>query len=136
MGKKYILVIDDDIKVCRVIESLLDISGYIVTSVLNGREGLMKVLEAQATQTMFDLIITDIKMPGISGFGVIKNIKAMDITVPVLVITGFATTEIMTRIQSIGCDGWLEKPFKKEQLKERVETLIKRNKNRTFVHLE
>ena len=126
MDKKRILLIEDDIEMRETTECLLDSFGYSVVTANDGREALGKILVAHANRIMFDLIITDVYMPWITGVGVIQKIKEMKIDVPVIAITGFATEEIRENMINKGCDGLLEKPFTKEQLKKIVAALLEK----------
>ena len=83
-GKKTILVIDDDRTFLSMLEQYLVLAGYQVINAINGLEGL-KLLESAD----FDLVITDIEMPYVSGVGVILAFKEKHPNIPVVAITGF-----------------------------------------------
>ena len=81
-----ILIVDDEINVCMGCKRLLDEEGYISNYALSGTEGLKK-----AENDNFDMIITDMRMPDISGMEVIKQIKQKRPYIPVVMITGYLT---------------------------------------------
>ena len=81
--KKTILVIDDDKSLLSALEQYLEKAGYQVISAINGMEGL-KLLESAE----YDLVITDINMPYVSGIGVISALKGKRPNIPAVAITG------------------------------------------------
>ncbi len=125
MEKECILVIEDEIEILNNIKFILESKGYSVITAKDGREALNKILKTQAEQIELNLIVTDIHMPGLSGLGVIENIKALDIDVPILIVSGFVTKELKESLIRKGCEDWLEKPFSRQQLTEAVKRMLK-----------
>lgn len=116
-----VLIIDDNAEICNYIESFLKNRYNIVKEFnpLNVMDLLLKHLP--------DLIISDVMMPGLSGFDLCKNIKT-DIRfshIPVILLTAKATTEDHITGFDIGADEYIYKPFEEELLKSRVENLLK-----------
>ncbi|MEW6721502.1 MAG: sigma-54 dependent transcriptional regulator [Thermodesulfobacteriota bacterium] len=106
-----ILFIDDDAAGREVALFNLRKSGYEVTSAGDGREGLAAFAAAP-----FDLVITDLKMPGISGMEVLKKVREQAPDVPVLVITAFGNVETAVSAMKEGAYDFIGKPFHRDQL--------------------
>src|ERR1700690_2619283 len=94
---KSVLVIEDDETVRDVLRSFLGQKGFEVTLAQNGESGL-NLLRAEK----FDLIFTDLVMPGISGMEVLKEVVASKIAVPVVVMTAFGTVQTAVEAMRIG----------------------------------
>ncbi len=109
--KGKILVIDDEELVIKTIERLLSKEGYDVISVRNGQEAIRKVGEMD-----FDLLITDIRMPGMNGIETIRQIRNQlkikgKPQIPEICITGFANNELNRQARELGVVGYIYKPF-------------------------
>ena len=110
---KQILIIDDEVKLGQMLKQRLELSGaYQVTLAHSGKEGL-----AQATRNRFDLVITDVVMPGMQGDVVARALKAMDPTLPVVLLSVHHddSTKITYALRR-QVDGVLAKPINHEQL--------------------
>jgi len=109
--KLQVLVIDDDAVVGRSFDRVLTEKGYQVSTALNGE---------QAMQTMegknFDVVFTDIKMPGMDGLEVTERIKARCPWTPVVVITGYGTQANEVRASVLGANGFVRKPLTPEMI--------------------
>jgi len=110
-AKRHVLVIDDDAVVGRSFDRVLSDKGYEVDTALNGEEGL-KDIESQD----YDVIFTDIKMPGMDGIEVAEKIKARCPWTPVVVITGYGTEENEARASVLGVNGFVRKPLTPEMI--------------------
>lgn len=110
-AKRHVLVIDDDAVVGRSFDRVLSNKGYEVDTALNGEEGL-KDIESQD----YDVIFTDIKMPGMDGLEVAERIKARCPWTPVVVITGYGTDENEARAHVLGVNGFVRKPLTPEMI--------------------
>jgi two-component system NtrC family response regulator len=106
-----ILFIDDDPAGREVALFNLRKAGYEVAAASDGDEGV----RAFATSS-FDLVITDLKMPGISGMEVLRAVRARAPDVPVLVITAFGNVETAVAAMKGGADDFIGKPFHRDQL--------------------
>jgi DNA-binding NtrC family response regulator len=111
MARK-ILIIDDDTSLRRVLEYNLQEEGYEVFAAADGGEGLLCYDEQQP-----DLVITDLKMPGISGFQVLKAIRERSSGLPVLVITAFGAVDTAVEAMKLGAYDYITKPFNRDELK-------------------
>jgi two-component system NtrC family response regulator len=112
MKPQTILVIDDDDSLRRVTEYTLHEAGYRVLTAVDGTEGLR----------LFDLekppvVITDIQMPGFSGYDVLKKIKAESPGTLVIVITAFGSVERAVEAMKLGAYDYLTKPFSRDELR-------------------
>jgi len=110
-AKKQVLVIDDDAVVGRSFNRVLSEKGYEVSTALSGEEAL-QTLE----NTNFDVVFTDIKMPGMDGLEVTERIKARCPWTPVVVITGYGTQANEVRASVLGANGFVRKPLTPEMI--------------------
>lgn len=118
---RKILLVDDEIGFAELLRDLLRMDGYEVEVANDGQEGLDKVEKFTP-----DIIISDIVMPGLSGFEMFKKVKANPKTakVPFLFITGFQDDRVLAEARKIGVFGILKKPIDIEQIESRVNELL------------
>jgi DNA-binding NtrC family response regulator len=107
--KPQILVIDDDAVVGRSFDRVLTEKGYEVSTALNGEDALRDM-----ENTEYDVVFTDIKMPGMDGIEVAERIKERCPWTPVVVITGYGTTENEAKASVLGVSGFVRKPLTPE----------------------
>ena len=122
-GALKILVIDDEEIVRESCVRILTGPEYSVKTADNGTMGL-EILE----QFHPDLVLVDLKMPGMSGFDVLEKIYAFDATIVTVVITGFATVDSAVEAMKKGTFDFLPKPFKPEELRLVVRRGLERRK--------
>jgi DNA-binding NtrC family response regulator len=115
MEKKKVLVIDDEQIVLDSVSQILIDENYEVDVSLSGREGLDWAIERP-----YDIVLTDIRMPDIGGMRVLRDIKRIKSSLPVVIITGYATTKSAVQAMKLGAADYIEKPFEPEQLLEAV----------------
>jgi DNA-binding response OmpR family regulator len=115
---KTILVIEDDLDVLSVIRKHLDFQGYEIIVATDGMEGLKK-LESGG----YDLVITDIVMPYVSGVGVVTALKKKWPEIPVIAITGFGKEPEAAAMEK-QADLVLAKPVKMAALVKQIEELL------------
>jgi DNA-binding NtrC family response regulator len=113
--KKTILVVDDEVVVREGVRRVLEGAGYHVEVCASGRSAL-DLMQEKA----FDLVITDLKMPGMGGLEVLKTIKILQPEVPVIIITGYSTVDTAVDAMKNGAIDYIAKPFSPEQLTEKV----------------
>ena len=111
---KKILIVEDDDSIARLQKDYLELSGYAVTIVESGTEGL-KALEGEA----FDLVILDIMLPGTDGFEVLKAIRERD-DIPVLLVSARGEELYKIKGLGLGADDYITKPFSPGELVARV----------------
>jgi len=117
--KKTILVVDDDPDVLSTVVKQLEYLGYDVITASDGMEG-MKKLDAGG----YDLVITDIVMPFISGVGVVTAVKEKMPSVPVIAMTGYGKEPEAAAMEK-KADKVLAKPIKISVLKETINKFLK-----------
>ena len=106
MPKTRILVIDDDAAIRDSLRMTLEYNGYEFVGAATGPEGL-----ALAEREPADLVLLDIKMPGMDGMDVLTRLRSMDETVPVVMISGHGTTTTAVEAIKRGATDFLDKPF-------------------------
>jgi DNA-binding response OmpR family regulator len=102
-----ILVVDDDEQMREDISEMLSREGYTVSHVGSGEEALEKIKKGD-----FDVILTDLIMPGIDGMEVLRQSKKLKPAVRVIMITGFGTIENAVDAMKEGASDYISKPFK------------------------
>ena len=112
MTKKRILVVDDDESLRWVTQAQLQQSGYEVNAAANGNEGLESIQHAPP-----DLVITDLKMPGMSGLELLKKIRADYPEILVIVVTAFGTVETAVEAMKGGAYDYITKPVNMDELR-------------------
>jgi DNA-binding NtrC family response regulator len=115
MEKKKALVIDDEQIVLDSVSQILIDENYEVDVSLSGREGLDWAIERP-----YDIVLTDIRMPDIGGMRVLRDVKRIKPSLPVVIITGYATTKSAVQAMKLGAADYIEKPFEPEQLLDSV----------------
>ena len=118
-AKKSILIIEDEDGVRAVLEELLSMEGYKAIAVSNGFEGLSRFKETQ-----FDLVFTDVRMPGMSGREVSKSIREISPNTPIIVITGWDPVTVKREFNDIEANVILKKPFDVDEVLDLVSKLI------------
>lgn len=118
-NKKRILVIDDDDEMRSLLKDFIEGEGYEAHPVEKGTYAFRKLMTES-----FDLIITDIRMPGFSGLEIIPGLKKFQPDTPIIVITAFGGEEVRLRALERGGDAYLEKPVHLLQLRTLIQNLI------------
>jgi len=114
--EKKVILIDDDDSLRRVTEFTLEEAGYRVFTAREGREGL-RIFEEEKPA----VVVTDIQMPGISGYEVLQEIKKKRPETLVIVITAYGTVEKAVEAMKLGAYDYLTKPFSRDELRLVVE---------------
>ena len=115
-----ILLADDDENLRKGLINFLQREGFEIVPVPNGK----LALEA-ATQNRFDLIISDVQMPEMSGLELLENLRKKNIQTPIIIITAFATVENAVKAMQIGADDYVTKPLNLLELKIRIDKIRK-----------
>lgn len=113
MTEKSVLVIDDSRTIRHLVSNALSEGGFSSVTAEDGRIGVDTF-----QQERFDAVITDINMPNLDGFGVIKEIREApkNRRVPIIVLTTESSIEFKNRARDLGATGWIVKPFDDKQL--------------------
>ena len=117
-----LLLVDDDLKLCRLVRQYLEPLGYSVSLAHNGEDGLRAALEGK-----FDAVILDVMMPKLDGFEVLKRLRAKS-DVPVLMLTGLGEEADRIVGLEIGADDYLPKTFSTRELLARLRAVIRRSR--------
>ena len=124
-----ILIIDDDADLRVALGKLLIAKGYTVVEAANGERGV-EVVASQA----IDIVITDVNMPGMDGFEVLRRVRTIAPETEVIIITGFIEAEHASRASREGAIGFFNKPFNVENLNAAIQRtaryqMLKKKKN-------
>jgi two-component system response regulator CpxR len=116
----HILVVDDDVELCALVQEYLTAEGFSLKAVHDGEQGLQ-----QALTNEYVLVVLDVMLPGITGFEVLRRIRSVS-KIPVLLLT--ARGEDVDRIVGleIGADDYLPKPFNPRELVARIRAVLRR----------
>jgi len=124
-----ILFVDDDMVTCRVMQRNCDNANYACMVFQNARDCLAAFNKQGA-----DIIITDLRMPGMTGFELLSEVRKVDADVPVLVMTGYSSVENAVEAMKRGASDFIKKPFDFTELRLLIERTLKaarlRNENR------
>ena len=112
-ASRKVLVVDDDPAVRKSIDRVLTGKGYAVITAENGEEALRKLNEEK-----YDLVYTDIRMPGMSGLEVAEHVKAQRPWTPVVIITGYGTDAAESRAKAAGVSSFMHKPLSPEMIED------------------
>jgi DNA-binding response OmpR family regulator len=118
--KVRILVVDDEPRYIRAIRVNLEASGYEVLTAQNGRAAL-----ELATNEKLDLVLLDVRMPGVDGYEVCRRIREF-LAVPIIMLTAMAENADKVRGLDVGADDYVTKPFSADELLARVRAVLRR----------
>lgn len=119
-----ILIIEDEARIAQLIQRGLEESGYKATVAYDGLLG-----KKLALQNSYDLIITDIILPKLSGIDLCREIKELNPDLPIIMLTALGTTDDKVEGFDAGADDYLVKPFDFRELEARIRVLLKRKDN-------
>ncbi len=124
-----VLFVDDDLVTCRVMQRNCDNANYHCQAFQNAQDSLAAFSKEGA-----DVVITDLRMPGMNGFELLSEIRKVDAEVPVLVMTGYSSVENAVEAMKRGASDFIKKPFDFAELRLLMERTLKaarlRNENR------
>lgn len=121
MSRKSILVVDDEKSQREILEMILSDEGYDVTTASSG-EAAMKFVESRR----FDLVLTDLKMTGMSGLDLLKELTDYDKSIIVLLLTAHGTVDSAVDALRLGAFDYLQKPYDREKLLETISRALKK----------
>ncbi len=135
-AKPQVLLIDDELIALTNLTTVLEREGYAVAACKTGEEGV-----AAMQSTAFDLVLTDLRMPGIDGMDVLRHIRETTPEVPVIMITGHATLDSAVDAMKAGAYHYIAKPFRLSEVREVVRGAlelrrIKRENNELKLRVE
>jgi len=117
------LLIEDDSATTQSIELMLKSESFNVYSTDLGEDGidLSKVYD-------YDIILLDLNLPDMSGFEVLRSLRASKVKTPILVLSGLAGVEDKIKGFGFGADDYMTKPFHKDELVARIHAIVRRSK--------
>jgi DNA-binding response OmpR family regulator len=115
-----ILIIEDEENIRHTMRVALETEGYDVETAVDGPEGLLRFREPG----QWDLVLLDQRMPGMQGVEVLHELKAIDPSVPVILITAYGTLDLAAEVLGSGASGFLRKPFTPEELRGVVREML------------
>lgn len=115
-----ILVIEDEVRIARLLQIELECEGYRVSIAGSGHQGLEMYQEEQP-----DLLLLDVMLPGFSGIELLRRIRAVDAETPVLLLTAKSSVEDKVSGLDLGANDYITKPFQIEELLARVRAALR-----------
>ncbi len=122
---RSILVIDDDRNIRWVLKKALQKAGYAVETAEDGDSGLFALV-----QNPFDLVVLDLKMPGVDGLGVLRQIHKRRPDLPVILLTAHATVSTAVEAMRLGAIDYLRKPFDVEEIRFKIARALEQHADR------
>ncbi len=116
-----ILVVDDERNVRSLVKRILEEQGHQVVTLATGEEALVELRKND-----FDLLVLDLKLPGISGVELLKRMANEGYTLPVLIISGITNAIPIVEAMKNGASDYLSKPFPSQDLLKKVTELLRR----------
>lgn len=117
-----ILIVDDEVKMRRLLRLFLEGDGYTCIEATDGQEAMELISERP------DLVMLDIMMPGIDGITLCRQIKALDAELPVVLLTARSDSETTIRGLDVGADDYVTKPFEGNVLLARIRAVLRRSR--------
>jgi DNA-binding response OmpR family regulator len=114
-----VLIIEDDEEMRSLLKDFFVEEGFETDSVSNGYDAL-----GVLTKKVFDLVVTDIRMPGLTGLDILPRIKKIQPEVAIIVITAFGTEEVRRKAFERGANAYLEKPIHFQELRGLIHEVI------------
>lgn len=123
-----VLVVEDDREMRRLLVMVMRSEGWHVLEASDGTEAAATLQACIGTDRRFvpDLVVTDVRLPGLSGLDVLTRLRLRDRITPVLVITAFGDDETHARARRLGAADVLDKPFHLDELRRAVRRLVNR----------
>lgn len=121
MDKLKVLVVDDETNIRDLLSASLRFAGHQVATAANGTDAIKMI-----TETSPDIVLLDVMLPDISGFGVTKKIRGMGIETPILFLTARDDTEDKVAGLTVGGDDYVTKPFSLDEIMARVSAIMRR----------
>jgi DNA-binding response OmpR family regulator len=120
-----VLIVEDEENIIQFLLPALERAGYEVETASDGESGFEKAKSAK-----FDLVLLDITLPKMEGTEVLKNLRDAGVNTPAIMLTGRTDTDDKLKSFEYGCDDYLTKPYRIEELKARIKAVIGRASER------
>lgn len=121
---EQVLVVDDDDAIRYTVSLILQRAGYRVSQAGDGEEGLTMIHKADKEGAPYDLVVTDVCMPRLSGCRLIELLRQAGMDLPVIVMTGVADKVLSERLSQLGCGDLFEKPFDLKEMLNRIGNIL------------
>jgi DNA-binding NtrC family response regulator len=125
LSQPRVLIVDDEERFRTTMCKLLSVKGLYASTAGSGQEALEKI-----AQETFDVLILDIRMPDMGGLEVLSEVKKIDPSVEVIIMTGYASVDTAREIMKFGAYDYLLKPYDTDQLLEKIENAYERRTTR------
>ena len=125
MRDKPILIVDDEKNIRLTLSRSLEVLGVETDSAEDGKEALVKLREKE-----FGLILLDIRMPGVDGMEVLRQVRESRPDIRIIILTAYGTIELAVEAMKLGAVDFIQKPFVPEQIRERVARVMSGGKSR------
>jgi len=114
-----LLIIDDKEKLCRILAHDFENIGYKASYALNSKEALPYIHEKKA-----DVVLLDLRLKDEDGIDILKKIKAIDSSIPVIIMTGYASIETAVETARMGAVDYLNKPFTPNEIRQATDNAL------------
>ncbi len=118
-----VLLVEDEQKLAQALAKGLGLEGYTVDTIPDGKKALTRISLHRAD---YDIIILDLMLPSMDGYEICKQVREMNITIPILVLTARNETDTKVQLLLAGADDYLVKPFSFAELVARLRALLRR----------
>ncbi|HEX8825824.1 MAG TPA: response regulator, partial [Archangium sp.] len=122
----HVLVVDDEVKLGRLVAEALELDGHAVTRVSGGRAALVELARGG-----FDVLLTDLRMPEVDGLAVLKAAQALPNAPAVVMMTAYGSAENAVAAMKAGAADYLTKPFAMDEVRLRVRRLAEQRASET-----
>ncbi|WP_319501109.1 sigma-54 dependent transcriptional regulator [uncultured Draconibacterium sp.] len=117
---KKILIIDDDTFICEILKKHLQNNKYSAEIAFNGK-GALKLFK----ENKFDLVLCDFRLPDTSGLDLMQQLKSINQSVPVIIMTAYADVRMAVKLMKLGASDYITKPIQQEELLGLIKKLMK-----------
>jgi two-component system KDP operon response regulator KdpE len=118
--RPLVLVVDDEPVVLRALRVALEAQAYAVVATLTGEDALARI-----TNGDFDLVLLDLGLPGLTGFEVIKRVRVLFPTLPIIVLSAQGEDAVKVEALDLGADDYVSKPFSVRELLARIRVALR-----------
>jgi len=123
---RRVLVVDDSVSIVFSIGKILELNGYVEETAYNGSDALRKI-----SQQVFDVVLCDIEMPGISGMSFLERVRdEYDQELDVILMTGFLDQDYFIQAIRLGASDFIRKPIESKQLLHSIGRILERRRNK------
>lgn len=123
-----ILIIDDQPGIRQLLSEILKEEGYSIYNAINGMEGISKIEEVKP-----DVILLDMKMPGMDGIEVLSELKQLNINTKVIMMTAYGELDPINEARHLGAYGYISKPFDVLELCQTIRNVVNESMNQQLV---